>query len=418
MSTRTLRCRGLSERLITYRQTHDLTASRLAKLAGVSPQGVQNIERGKVSPGIDTVERLANAVGLDPSWLAYGNSPNDSVPCILVAPGFDPLALVSDLFSLLNCSSGVVDDVYKYLDPIGAFEWCSMLKQSDFASLVASLPISELVALLVPLLKGSPCDVIGLGCGTAQSELVLTGKLRGKRIADLRLLLLDISQMLLTVAVQNAEQFLKKSHRVPVVALLGDFRKLTDYSHLLTPDSPRRRVFTMFGYTFANLDNEVQFLRRNLSWASEGDFLVLDLPVAATDHMEASEIRRKDPGLSQKRSADWVSGIYSFLTVPIRRYLLDIEDCKVKTDLDLASCLIPGSYAVVNKVAVKMKTKEEKRFVVGYSKRYNLGRLGAHMESEGWSLLDGFFYGPDLKCMLCVFQRRCVTNPRRRKASK
>lgn len=379
----------------------------------MSPQGVQHIERGKVTPGIDTVERLANAVGLDASWLAYGNSPNASVPCILVAPGFDPLALVSDLFSLLNGPSGVVDDVYKYLDPIGAFEWCSLLKQSDFASVVSSLPMAELVQVLVPHLKGSPCDVIALGCGTAQSELILTGKLLGKRIADIRLLLLDISQMLLTVAVQNAAQFLKKSHSVPVVALLGDFTKLTDYSHLLTPDSPRRRVFTMFGYTFANLDNEVQFLRRNLSWASEGDFLVLDIPVTATDQMDAAEIRRKDPGL--RRPQDWVSGIYSFLTVPIRRYLLGIEDCKVQTDLDLTSCLIPGSYAVVNKVTVKLKSKEEKRFVVGYSKRYNLAKLGVHMASEGWNLVEGFYYGPDNKIMLCIFQRASIV-PRRQGA--
>ena len=58
----------------------------------------------------------------------------------------------------------------------------------------------------------------------------------------------------------------------------------------------------MFGYTFSNLDNEVQFLRRSMSWVNDQDFLVLDLPAAATDSSDPSEIVRRDRTLARKRA--------------------------------------------------------------------------------------------------------------------
>lgn len=373
----------------------------------MSPQAVNQIELGKVTPGVDTVERIANAAGMDAAFLAYGAPTHTSAATILVPPGFNPLAQVGDLNALLAGSTGVVDDVYKYLDPVGAYDWAAMLKQSEFAALVASVPIPDLVQSLVSDLKGVPSDVIALGCGTAETELRLVSRMLGKRLTDLRLVLLDISNVLLVTAVQHATDCLRRSHSVPCVAVLGDFRRLTDYNHLFAPEGPRRRIFTMFGYTFANLDNEVQFLRRSLSWASEGDILVLDLPEVATANLEPAEIRRKDPGFAQRRGEDWVSGIYSFLTVPIRRNLLGVETCKVYTDLDLTSCVVPGSYAVVNRVTIKMKGGEEKRFSVGYSKRYERQKLAATLADEGWILRDTFSYGTS-PFFLAVFERKSI----------
>lgn len=401
-----LRCHGLPERLVAFRRTHRIPASRLARIAGMSPQAVSQIELGKVTPGIDTVERIANAAGMDAAFLAYGAPSHTAAATVLIPPGFNPLALVADLNALLSGSTGVVDDVYKYLDPAGAFEWAAMLKQSEFSALVASVPLADLVQTLAADMKGHPSDIIALGCGTGDTEVRLVSRLLGKRVSDFRLVLLDISNVLLVIAVQHATECLKRSHSVPCVAVLGDFRRLTDYNHLFAPDSPRRRVFTMFGYTFANLDNEVQFLRRSLSWASEGDLLLLDLPEVATTNLEPTEIRRKDPGFAQRRGEDWVSGIYSFLTVPIRRNLLGIETCKVYTELDLTSCVVPGSYAVVNRVTIRLKGGEEKRFSVGYSKRYDREKLAATMSDEGWVLRETFSYGTSF--FLALFERKRV----------
>lgn len=373
----------------------------------MSPQAVSQIELGKVTPGVDTIERIADAAGMDAAFLAYGTPAQASVATILVPPGFLPLSLVRDLNALLAGSTGIVDDVYKYLDPVGAYEWAAMLKQSEFAALVAAVPIPDLVQTLGANLKAGPLDVITLGCGTAETELRLISRMLGKRITDLRLVLLDISSVLLVTAVQHATDCLQRSHSVPCIAVLGDFRRLTDYNHLFAPESPRRRLFAMFGYTFANLDNEVQFLRRSLSWAADGDLLVLDLPEVATTNLDPAEIRRKDPGFAQRRGEDWVTGIYNFLMVPIRRNLVGIESCKVNTELDLTSCVIPGSYAVVNRVTIKMKGGEEKRFSVGYSKRYDRQKLAATLADEGWILREAFSYGPS-PFFLAVFERKCV----------
>ena len=102
----------------------------------------------------------------------------------------------------------------------------------------------------------------------------------------------------------------------------------------------------MFGYTFANLDNEVQFLRRSLSWVNGGDYLILDLPAASTDSADPAEIRKRDPGLAHRRGAEWRNSAFQFLMGPIRRYMDGVLDWKVTTELDQSSCLIPGSYAL------------------------------------------------------------------------
>ncbi len=90
---------------------------------------------------------------------------------------------------------------------------------------------------------------------------------------------------------------------------------------------------------------------------------------------------------------------------PIRRYMDGVLDWKVTTELDQSSCLIPGSYAVVHKALVTLKSGDKKQFVVGYSKRYQLDKLEKHMESEGWHLVQGLHYGPDAKFLVAVFKR-------------
>lgn len=75
-------------------------------------------------------------------------------------------------------------------------------------------------------------------------------------LADLRLYLLDISQPLLSEAYTHAAQTLDRFRGVLVTAVQGNFHHLPRYGQLLyRPEaSHRRRLVTMLGGTFGNLD--------------------------------------------------------------------------------------------------------------------------------------------------------------------
>lgn len=408
---------GLAERLVQFRRTQQLTAVEVAREAGISLRALHLIEKGQVMPSMETLERLARATKLDPGWLGFGVSASGLAPHITVVPGFDGDSLVTDLLAILKGRTGVIDDVFKYLDSTGAHEWRSLLLQPDFSNIVASFPMQELLECLASLLAvDEPIDVVGLGCGTAEREISVIKKLIARRRTNLRLLLLDISVNLLGSAVLASDEF-SRAHAVPVLALLGNFHNLTEYAHLLTGDYPRRRVITMFGLTFSNLDNEVQFLRRSMRWVNDGDILVLDVPSAATESTDPDEIQRRDKTLARKRGGEWQNTAFRFLTGPLRRNLDRIADIKIEDELDQSSCVIPGSYAVVLNAHVELLSGGEKHFVIGYSKRYVLSKLAAHMDCEGWKLVNGFHYGPDSYGLVAVFQRQQPSKKRGAKAT-
>lgn len=397
---------GLAERLTQFRKTNQMSAAPLARLAGISLRTYYLLESGKVQPSMETLERLSIAMKIDPGWLGFGVSANGLAPHITFTPGFDSEALVKDLLAQLRGPSGVIDDVYKYLDSTGAHEWRTLLQQPEFANVVAALPMGSVLECLIGKVeRDDGVDVIGLGCGDGEREISLIKKLLARRIRNLRLLLLDISVSLLGAAVQASDQF-SRAHSVPVMALLGNFHNLPEYAHLLTGDHPRRRVITMFGYTFSNLDNEVQFLRRSMRWANPGDILVLDLPAAATEATDPSEIRRRDKSFTKRSGGEWHNAAFRFLTGPLRRNLDRISDIKIKTELDQTSCVIPGSYAVMHTADVRLQSGESKHFVIGYSKRYDLAKLASHMDTEGWTLLEGHPYGQDSFGLVAIFQRQ------------
>jgi transcriptional regulator with XRE-family HTH domain len=62
---------GLALRLRRARKAAALNRHELASRAGVSDPLIRHIEEGSV-PGIDTIERIALALGMSPCWLAYG----------------------------------------------------------------------------------------------------------------------------------------------------------------------------------------------------------------------------------------------------------------------------------------------------------------------------------------------------------
>lgn len=60
------------ERLREARAGAGQSIRGLAAAADVSQETVRLLQNGGRCPGIDTTERLADALGVTPQWLAYG----------------------------------------------------------------------------------------------------------------------------------------------------------------------------------------------------------------------------------------------------------------------------------------------------------------------------------------------------------
>lgn len=63
----------VGERLAAARQQRGLTRKALGIAAQLTGQTVANIETGRMIPQVHTVEMLAGALGVSPSWLAFGD---------------------------------------------------------------------------------------------------------------------------------------------------------------------------------------------------------------------------------------------------------------------------------------------------------------------------------------------------------
>lgn len=67
-----LACAKLGDRLAEARDRAGLTLRELGQRAGVSWSTISAIEKGKQSATVETAERLAAALGVRASWLAFG----------------------------------------------------------------------------------------------------------------------------------------------------------------------------------------------------------------------------------------------------------------------------------------------------------------------------------------------------------
>lgn len=65
-------CSELGARLFQARQKAGFGFIKLGKLSGVSHTTINDIEKGRRMPAVDTVERLARTLKVRPEWLAYG----------------------------------------------------------------------------------------------------------------------------------------------------------------------------------------------------------------------------------------------------------------------------------------------------------------------------------------------------------
>lgn len=63
---------GLSIRMTQSREAGDLHRVQVSEMAGLAVTAARQIEASEVRPNVETVERLACALGVSPTWLAFG----------------------------------------------------------------------------------------------------------------------------------------------------------------------------------------------------------------------------------------------------------------------------------------------------------------------------------------------------------
>lgn len=74
-----MRCAGLAQRAKSVREAAGMSLRDVGGRLATSASTVQAIERGGM-PMIDTCESLAVALGVSPSWLAFGEGPMTLLP--------------------------------------------------------------------------------------------------------------------------------------------------------------------------------------------------------------------------------------------------------------------------------------------------------------------------------------------------
>ena len=66
---------GIGKRLQVIRKQQKISRSQLAEMSGISPRTIQNYEAGTSKPKIESIEKLAAALGSSARYLMYGVNP-------------------------------------------------------------------------------------------------------------------------------------------------------------------------------------------------------------------------------------------------------------------------------------------------------------------------------------------------------
>ena len=403
--------RAWGRRLRLRREEAGLTRAQLAALAGVADSTIRNLETGRHKPTRPIVMRLqaVPALGM-PS--PYADSPlaslhqqtmsgalgQDGFSCnCWFAPEYDSIKIAKDMVQRFNGTGGHIEQTFLYTDPASAAAWCAITAQEGYERAQAAMPITDVARVMAQHVNPWMLDVIGLGCGEAKDEVRLVQGLLGEDCHNQRLFLLDISQPLLSAGYKHAANVLGDLRNVDVFAIQGNFHNLPSYTPLL--ESPRRRrMVCMFGQTFSNLENEILFVRNSLCGLSDGDLLLLDVPMVCAPADKPDEIMQKDPRLSNRlpESLGTIqSRMSDFFIGPFQRHVRGFRGVKLSCLLDKAACPVPGSYAVDWRARVKTTRSPDREFSFGYSKRYDPDLLDACMKEEGWLPIECWRYAEE-----------------------
>ncbi len=378
-------CEEFASALKRRREGAGLSRDELASAVGVSSSTIKALELGARNPSKELSRKLRRVLDINPE---AGSTDSSSVLNCWIAPGFSALGLLDSLIATVNGPGGSLEQSNLYLDPLSAAAWCQLVQGRDYHTRFG-ITFRESARAILQLTKGAGLDVVALGCGDGRREVSLVTELVSPGdLADLRLYLLDISQPLLSEAYTHAAQTLDRFRGVLVTAVQGNFHHLPRYGQLLyRPEaSHRRRLVTMLGGTFGNLDNELQYISGALSGFSQGDLFLCDVTRSYTESRERSAIDRADPALREGRQILDDTTAVDFFTGPLRRYQRG-PAARIEVHHELGpQCVIPGSYQIDQVAIVSRRGERDRRFVVGRSRRYAAELLGRAMSGIGWSL--------------------------------
>lgn len=351
-------------------------------------------------PGIDTVEKIATVLDVSAAWLSYGGEPVRRFLNFKPARGFDGLARAARLEATLQGTGGHIDQSYLYSDPLNAQRYLEIAKN------YRGLPLKEAAAAIEHRCQ-EPLSVVALGCGHARHETELVENLvRHEPDPDsessLEFYLVDSSISLLTEGYRYASDYLAR-YDVPITAIEGDFAELPSFSDCFNVRGPRRKVLTLIGYTIANLDNEISFLREGLLVATRGDFLLLDFGTADTK-LKKTKRATEDPvsKLLASGATPRNNRHLAFLAGPVTRHFGDAVTMEVSAVNDAGA--IPKSYAIECWVNV-MTPAGPKRFNTASWRRYDADELVSAFARQGWFLVNKWAFGPERPSLLALFQR-------------
>lgn len=398
------------------RKAAGLTRKVLADRAGISESTLRNVETGRRPPTRMTLMHLQSVpeLRIDPSPIGdqvtgRPQRVQDFSPNCWLTPEFDALKLHNELTLHLKGRGGHLEQTYLYLDPSSAAAWCAIAEQESYTTARNLMPLGRVAERIAELAGPVGLDVIGLGCGDGKDEVRLTQRfLDLHRSRNLRLYLLDISQPLCSGAYRQAAELLGDRPSVSVYAIQGNFHNLQRYTPLLhAPErSHRRRVVCMFGNTFANLQNEVMFVRNSLIGFAPGDFLLLNVPATMAPADNPAEIVRNDRRLAGQLSTAEKSPQDQHQLDLLRRYIPGIRSIDIRPVLDFDACPVPGSYAADIRATINMTSGETKQFSVLYAKRYDQEQLDCKMCKEGWTPVGHWRYAEEYHPRLLLLYQR------------
>lgn len=401
----------LHQRIHQARSDANITVDVLAALSGVSVRQIHRVEADneKVSEKTRMALATVGKLGLVPKEVLQ--EPTDEEvrgnrSTFYIAQGFDTLSLHNEMKRLINSNGGELEQTHVYLDHESSADWIALCGSPEYVALTRlAFPHRQAAIRLAQLVGSAAIDLVMLGSGDGQTEVRFTQQLLAETVgSSISLHLLDASLPLLNKAFGHAILVLGPEPRILIHGVQGSFHDLSHYCTLsdFRTQPHRRRVFSMFGGTIGNLDNEVSFFRRLSANAVAGDLLILDQCRSFSDVNGQEQPWQADPALKApvpEAHRTWLRG-------PIKRYCRNVEEVELTYRID-SRRPIPGSYGLQFVAHIKLEDGKMREFVAWNVRRYNLDKLSEAIQSLGWAEVGRFPFSETARPQtLLMFQRQ------------